>query len=525
MLVTIRRKYVDKHTVDKMASKSIFRAQIPIRVKGSVSCAHHRGFEVSLCCRQCSELACIRCIASVHDRHVLDDLSEVITTKKGNIQSFIVRTETSDITDLKTEVSSVSKKIYENERKFQKHLNELEKQGTRIKEEIDIIIKKSVSRCSEIKRENERRLRQYKTDIEKSIDNLTELVEKCRSTIETGDVVEIFDMEKEVDVLPIVELNLCSMTFTPNQHPQGYLDLAMGRLASDWNVLMNTCDNEDSLRDSQTETSRHLVEVNEVKAPYNVTAICANKDEGAWICSGEATSIYQLDNCMSIDEKIRCKVRINDISISPVTGNVWASSEDNNAIMEITSQGNPVKRFSTFSAPRCLCLTRGSKIVVGMDRELVRCDVLGEGSQLNSNVRKPTKVAACPVTENIAVVDLDSYTHGGEGKPHILVFDQAFKEYFRFYNEQDARTNQTTPDSFCPSDITFDCAGNLLIGDHDNKSILILNTTGAVVRSIYKDSWHVVALGINNKDSVWAVVRYRDYPNYKIKLLRPEYDY
>ncbi|XP_069128234.1 uncharacterized protein [Argopecten irradians] len=515
-----------------MASKSVFRAQIPIRVKGSVSCAHHHGIEVSLCCRQCSELACIRCIASVHDGHDLDDLSEAITTKKSNIRSFILRIEKNDIVELKTEVGSISQKIEENERTFQKHQNELEKQGNRMKEEIDIIIKKSVSTCSQLKQENERRFEKYKADMKTRIEELTKLVERCRKTLETDDNVEIFDTEKELDLLPAVELNLCSMNFTPNQHPQGYLDLAKGRitfvgyqgqLTNVPSIVDVPSVDENDISNAQVAALAQCCQLKEIKqrkALYNVSAICATKAGGAWICSSEVSSIYQFDNSILGRRNEDCKVRVNDISISPVTGNVWASSEDNNAIMEITSQGNSVKRFSTSSSPRCLCVTRGNKIIVGMDRELVCCDAQDGDIELNRYVHTPTKVAVCPVTESLAVVVLDFYEHGGEGKPHILVLDKMLKERRRFYSETEGKgTSAEVSISSHPSDVTFDSVGNLLVGDYGNKSILILNTTGGVVRSIYSDTWHVVALSVNSKNVVWAVVKYRDYPNYKIKVL------
>ncbi|XP_033741883.1 uncharacterized protein LOC117328460 [Pecten maximus] len=505
-----------------MASKSVFRAQIPIRVKGNVSCANHHGTEVSLCCRQCSELACIRCIASVHDGHVLDSLSEVIATKKGNIQSFIVRTEQNDVINLKTEVGSIAQKLEENESKFQLHQNELEKQGNQLKDAIDIIIKKSISSCTELKRENEKRLNKYKNDLETRMTDLTELVQKCRDTIESDCDVEIFDTEKELDMSPTVALNLCNMNFTPNMQPQGYLDLAMGRITAVGYQLNAFNVNEDDDAQSSMKT---LKEVTQRKAPYNVSAICANKAQGAWICSSEVSSVYQLNDSIWRCGKEDCKVRVNDIGISPVTGNLWASSEENNAIIEIQTQGSAVNRFTTTSSPRCLCVTRDSRVIVGMARKLVCCDAHGD-ILLNKIVSTPTKVASCSTSGNLAVVELDFPEHEGKGKPHILVLDKVFKECYRFYNDREGKgmnPESSALNTFRPSDIVFDSAGNLLVGDYGNKSILILDTTGEVVKSIYSDSWHVVAMSINSEDSVWAVFRYRDYPNYKIKVLKPMY--
>ncbi|OWF39168.1 uncharacterized protein LOC110465400 [Mizuhopecten yessoensis] len=507
-----------------MASKSVFRAQIPVRVQGNTSCVHHHGTELTLCCWECSELACIRCIASVHDGHILDSLSDVMASKKGNIQSFIDQTEQNDIVDLKTEVETIAEKIENNERKFQMHQDEIEKQGKRMKDEIDIVVKKSISRCTELKQENEKRLKKYKIDMEARIKDLNTLVLKCRDTLQTQSDVEIFDTEKQLGPLPAVELNLCHLTFTPNKQPQGYLDLAVGKLTTVGYQFVYAYDAEENECNTPMEKMAQLKEEVQRKAPYNVSAICANKDEGAWICSSEVSSIYQIN-----DEVWRCgtgcfKVCVSDISVSPVTGNVWASSEVNNAIMELPSQGEPIKRLTTTSAPRCLCVTQEGNIVIGMTRKLVRCDVRGN-VLLTRTVCTPTKVAACPVTGNIAVVELDLREHEGEGRPHILVLDRLFQEYHRYHGDREDKG--TTPESstskaFHPIDITFDSAGNLLVGDYGNNSILIINTTGEV-ESIYSDSWHVVAISINSKGSVWAVFRYQDYPNYKIKVLKPMY--
>ncbi|XP_060077150.1 uncharacterized protein LOC132556726 [Ylistrum balloti] len=504
-----------------MTSKSVVWAQIPVRVKGSSICAHHHDTEVTLACRQCSELACVRCIASVHSGHLLDNIADVITTKKGNIQSFIRRTEHQDIVNLKTEIGSITQKIEQNERRFNFHQKELEIQGNRMKDEINIIVTKIVSECTELKRENESRLKKYKVDMEKRIKELTILVQKCQVALETESDVEIFDAEKELYPLPNPELNLCSLAFTPNMHPQGYLDLAMGkRIVAGYSMTYASI-HEDNENDSSTGTLAQLKEVTQRNAPFNVSAISAKRENGAWICSNEVSSIYEINDQHRI-KKSCFKVCINDISVSPVTGNVWACSGGNNAIMELQADDSSIQRFTTSSTPRCLCVTQDSNIVVGMACKLVCCDVQGN-VLLCKNVRTATKVAACPNTRRIAVVELDFREHDGEGRPHILVLDRKFQEQYRYYNnKEDKGTNpESASTAFHPSDVAFDSTGNLLFADYENKSILIMNSTGDV-KSIYSDPWHVVALSINGIEEVWAVFRYRNYPNYRIKMLKPE---
>ncbi|XP_021367291.1 uncharacterized protein LOC110459389 [Mizuhopecten yessoensis] len=121
---------------------------------------------------------------------------------------------------------------------------------------------------------------------------------------------------------------------------------------------------------------------------------------------------------------------------------------------------------------------------------------------------RPYGVSECPVTHNVAVADGSSLHDGGEGKPRVVVMDADFKELF-VYDGEVPHTYQPTSQSgskrFTPWGVVYDSVGNLVMGDCNNNSVLLISGHGEFLRVIHTDNNMPRAVGVDREDVLWTV--------------------
>ncbi|XP_069102082.1 tripartite motif-containing protein 2-like [Argopecten irradians] len=99
----------------------------------------------------------------------------------------------------------------------------------------------------------------------------------------------------------------------------------------------------------------------------------------------------------------------------------------------------------------------------------------------------PWRITECPITSNVAVIDDNKESDGGDGKKHVVVMDTDFQKLFAYrcnIPRAYQQTSQTGQQPFNPNGVVYDSQGNILIADFNNSTVIILSGEGGKVLRI-----------------------------------------
>ncbi|XP_033725185.1 uncharacterized protein LOC117315149 [Pecten maximus] len=501
-------------------------SQIPIRTKSQKTCSHHKGKELEMYCEKCQELVCLKCIASTHKIHPLCELGEITPQKKEDIKNFIVRTEQNDMVEIGKYITSADKLLKDNDSTFEKLSNQLIMQADKLKQDLDNLTAETLSLYQKMKEDNTKLIQKYKHDLEMYDKQLKQQILECKTVLQQGSNIDIFDTPCVIHS-PIgvpVEPTLCTASFTHNKNPQGHLELALGNVITSGQVHTSTDqDRSVSTPGDRGQSTPHRQGSGEVtkekllsettvteewESPCDISSLCPINN-GAWSC-GYSNTLALLDRKGTVIQKITHKTKINNIGLSPTTNRLWVCDSKNN-IMELES-GRLTHRFRTEEESKCICVTASNHIIVGMPKHICKFTTQGLITTMSTGsgqplVCTPHRITECPVTHNIAVIDLTPEGKGGNKNKHVIVMDSDFKDLFVCSDKQ-----------FYPQDVAYDSVGNLIIGDHNNCRVVLFSGSGEFIGIIHTDIGWALAVGVERKDVMWAV--FTDFSCYNVKRLQ-----
>ncbi|XP_033729747.1 uncharacterized protein LOC117318923 [Pecten maximus] len=392
-----------------------------------------------------------------------------------------------------------------------------------------------------MKEDNSKLIQKYKQDLEMYDKQLKQQIQECKTALQQGSDLNIYDTRCEIDSqihFPVKPV-LSNVSFTPNKNPQGHLKLALGKViisgqgqtSTDQDRSVSTSDGQgqSSTQQQSGDKGKKAVTrykllsetkvVEEWESPCIIGSICPTTDDQAWT-SNYSKTLTLLDRKGTVIQKVTHKAWINDISLSP-TQRLWVCDGENN-ILELVS-GQLTHRFRTKEEPECLCVTASNHVIVGMSKHISKfttqgqkvltTKAVGTGKPL---VCSPWRITECPVTHNVAVIDSNNKSDGGDGNQHV-VMDTNFQELFVYRGDIPStyKTSQTGGEPFNPLSVVYDSVGNLIIGDFNNNRVLLLSGGGEFLRIIYTDTDRTRAVGVDRKDYLWAV-----FGGYNVKLLQ-----
>ncbi|XP_021361231.1 E3 ubiquitin-protein ligase TRIM71-like [Mizuhopecten yessoensis] len=500
--------------------------QSAVRKKGQSSCVHHNGKTVEFLCEKCNELACKKCVASCHRGHELTELDDIAEQQKIIMISFIDEVENNKLPNIKENICSVDKQIESTSEYFDTLGAKVQEQGVKMKHEIDVMIAESLSLYQKLKEDNIRLLTDYKQCLEDGHEGLKEQLHECKTQLQDASVIELHDAGHAFRTialnLPDIP-NLHTAVFEAPTHYRCYLEQALGTITTN---ALSECQRESipqlpsPKRESTTATPvSGATALNRPAVTYTFlpqtsimgkfqtnrigNKICPTGSDEIWISYSDVLELLNKKGVMR--RQFKFTVRITDISISPRTRNIWVCSDADSSIMECT-QGAPSLRFHCKNKPICLCVTIGNQILVGMSQRVTKFSQQGKSllrtqtqSSGRSLVRLPQKIAECRLTQNVAVVERQSYD--ANCKSQVLVMDKEFGELFRYRGDG----QQAAGAVFDPWDVTFDNAGNLLIADCNNHSVLLVSSVGEFIRTVFTDERSTQAICLNKNHVLWAV--------------------
>ncbi|OWF34755.1 uncharacterized protein LOC110443802 [Mizuhopecten yessoensis] len=471
--------------------------QIPVRIKGSTKCLHHKQKDVIYFCATCKSLVCSKCgISENHcKQHDLRDISDVAADKTEEVRTFIDKVEKQELPKLKLEIQKIDRKVKENSEIFIETSKKVKAQANKCKEEIDVLTVAFLSLCNKIEFANEKLLRDYQTELQLIHDNLVDETKACKQSLQNGTEVEVFDaadnlpdFEKQtIPELPVME----TAELYPQEIVSGLLKQALG------------------LRKTLYKLMEEPFILTKFTFPDQATAIFPTEREQAWIRSGNSVALVDFNGNTVRD--LRNSVVMGNMSIAPKTGHVWFAGLEENTINEFSpkSSESAITKFTIKDKPRRLCITRNNRVLVGTEDKLSLYTTSGVVLRTSVNtasaiVIRPWKIVECPVTGNIAVGN-EEIVNWDEDilNSHVIVFDEDLTTQFVYRGEDTAGSSGTT---FAPGSIVYDYMGNLLIADYSRNTIELISGTGKYIRRIHtaEEYWQG-NLGMQPGDVLWTL--------------------
>ncbi|XP_033756271.1 uncharacterized protein LOC117339012 [Pecten maximus] len=515
---------------------SLDKGQVPSRAKGQTTCIHHKGRQLDLFCEECSEIACTQCLATVHKRHSMCELQEIIPQKKKDITDFIDKIENVDLVQTTQYISSVESDLNENSSRFEQLSIQLKNQTKKLKKDLDLLASETLSLYRQMEEDNARLLQTYRQDLERFNTQLKQQIQECKLVLQRGSNLEIYDTARGVHDSHVtfpVKPELGTVTFSPNRNPITQLKLAVGEMSTSGENVRSTLQGQDRPLGTPTDkgtrskrrqprlTRRKLPTeqkdlctlwpktklIDEFQSPCKVGSLCSNDNGQLWTKYGKALTLLDADG--TVIQRVDHSSWINAISLSPKTNALWICDDDN--IFQFES-GKLKRRFSVDDDPLCICITSSNEVIVGMTCRIAKFTTKGAAMVTTASsrgeeplVRSPYKISECRVTQDIGVIERNSERDGGNGNQQVVVFDTDLHKQF-VYNGDIASGNATQKRKpFDPCDLAYDVAGNLVVGDCANCHILLLSGCGDFLRVIHTDKLNTWAVGLDKDDDLWAV--------------------
>ncbi|XP_021367287.1 uncharacterized protein LOC110459385 [Mizuhopecten yessoensis] len=536
---------------------SKFKGQSPFRAKGRTTCIHHKDRQLDLYCEICKRPACTKCLSTVHRRHTVCDLNEIIPQKTQGILKFIAKLENVHLVQINQHITSTDTQLKDNVSRFEKLSIELRTQTNKLKGDLDQLTARTLYLYQQMEEDNTKLLQTYKQDLETYSTQLKQQVQECEVALRRGSDIQIYDTVCDIQssvTLP-VKPTLGTASFTPNRNPQGHLKQALGEVNISYqdqgqalldhdlsfgsaavqgsSLTQESSENKGRTSSTQQQSKRkvkisptqrkstrrkdrtsllpHTKVLEEWTPSCSISSVCPTTDGQVW--TSEDITITLLNRKGEVIQKVDHNAMIRDIRLSPTTNTLWICDRKNN-IAKLMS-GRLVLRFSTRETPLCISVTASNHVIVGMAKHISKFTTKGTLVLTSSTARigkplvcTPYRTSECPITHNVVMTYWDSTHDGGEGKPYVVAMDTDFKKLF-VYDGEVPHKRQPTSQSGCapfnPRGVVYDSVGNLVIGDHNNKSVLLISGRGEFIRIIHTDNFRTIAVGVDRENVLWSV--------------------
>ncbi|XP_060067508.1 E3 ubiquitin-protein ligase TRIM45-like [Ylistrum balloti] len=509
--------------------------------KGQSTCSEHKGRQLDLYCEKCDQLICLTCMLTTHGSHPVCQLSAITPQKKQDIENFIEKTEQNDLVKVGEYITSADILLKDNTSNFEKLSLQLKTQTDKLKHELDLHTTQTLSIYKQMEEDNTRLIQKYKNELEMYDKQLKQQLQDCQVTLQRGSHLDIYDTEIYPSLNFPVKPVLGTTSFTPNTNPHHYLQQALGTVTTSGQTSIDQ-DRSVSAPDEQGQSSKQqqtgvkgkkavtskklwleTIVMKEWESPCCISSVCPTTDGQVWTCNYLSDTLTLLNREGKVVQEVKHTAVINYISLSPTTHTLWVCDEKKN-IMELAS-GQLTNKFRTKEFPRCICVTASNHIIVGMNKHISKFTTQGQMvlTTMTRRTRKPLlhtlyKMAECPVTHNVTVIDFNDESDSGDGDRHVVVMDADFQELFVYRGDIPSaykQTPETEDELFNPWCVVYDSVGNLIIGDLSNCRVLLLSGGGEFLRIIYTEPLGAWEVGVDREDVLWVV-----FEDDNVKLLQ-----
>lgn len=508
----------------------------PLRGKGVKKCPRHIPMEVVFTCHDCEgELICTKCAKSLHKSHSFDHMTKQVSDKRENIQSYAHNLESQAMPQVQQQMDSIDVQLKENTEHFESVIAAVKLRSKEFRSEIIKVTRKFIITCKKLEKENVELLNKYKSELYTNYLKLNSKLQECKRSLQSENSALVFDLEKElqrkkVEIVQPTPPELSSAAFQPRLFSLDKIEKLVGSLTL---VDMAGVMEAKVLVAEPEMVPQYQVYDKSMEARFehctNITSLAIASFNKAWVSHDTSCDVLGIDIHGKVKQTIEQNLMVDDISLAPITGNLWMCCESDLSIREIIKSKTPSYvgrvRFHTTDRPWCLCVTHDNSVAVGTKGEVtlytpdgILLRKSGYDSEGRNVVVEPNHIKTCPLTGDLAICDLDDITCGGNDNPFVMVLDKRLKPRFRYERgTPPAEDNQVLTSTatfvtstaklqsaFMPLDACYDYRGHLLVADYDNRSILLVSgSTGQFLTKLHLDDLRPGALALQADGKLW----------------------
>ncbi|XP_061177617.1 uncharacterized protein LOC133186377 [Saccostrea echinata] len=518
---------VGKHLSDSSKRHNVVPYKHRTSTLNYPKCQNHNQKICELYCEKCDIPVCSTCISSgKHHSHVIAEILQKLSSKTEDLkkdlkelEKRICPTYEEIILDIKSEKANI-------EEGYQELTTAVTKQGEDWHRKINNIVNEQKFEINEMKvrhldalNKQENKIKQITSDVKKRIFDLKKL-------LESNDVSITFAYKSRIaefrSLPPKVNVSLPS--FSPHQINKERLYQMFGSLS----VLSITTEEYGYTMKAQEAVSCPLVKplldepelITTIDIGYErLYSVFCLSDEEIWIRGkGSIMKLYNLQGRLLKSVKTKSANDPRDITVTRNGDLIYTDSEARSINIVKNKQIQEVIRIQGWK-PYYVCSTSSADLLVTMvsdDKEqskVVRYSGYTEIQTIQFDSEdKPLYSTGYHkyISENrnldICVADYEAST--------VVVVNQAGNLRFRYTGHP-----STTKVSFVPFGITTDSRSQILISDHNNHCIHILDQDGQFLRYIDNcDLYFPLGLCVDTRDNLFVAECFRDVVK-KIKYM------
>ncbi|XP_021346299.1 uncharacterized protein LOC110445826 [Mizuhopecten yessoensis] len=500
-------------------------AQEPLRIRGQTTCPNHLDNEIQYLCQDCNQLACVKCVTSVHQSHTLDDFErKVIPKKELEIKCFIDE-DKQTLEKLKAEIDSANIKNEWIASHFAECHQEIEENSKAIAILISKQLEKKQQDLKQVQDENNAKLMKYIEGLICKQSEIGNRIEEYERTLKTGSNIQKYELDMDPNTgAPVTKPLLTNFGFvpTPQDKASTLLEEASGQLTETSKTQGDEIDKIPKL--TFCSETKILQEFDVQDVNFKVCNICPVSDEMSWVSCVKSSAVTQVNHAGTILKQVMFDGQVNGICVSPSTGLLWACSSFECSIYNVTSGGRPCPLFMSNTIPWSLCVTQADTVVVGMTGKVKSYTADGKElfSQTIGDAQKATKISECPLTHNLAILTCHLQK---DQASFILIVKENLEELFHFQPVLGTR-------NVVPTDVRYDTMGKLVVAIAGRNQLLYLDDIGKFIKLLYsfqqkfnREAAIGPYLGIDKENTLWAVF-YHDHQHacrvQQLKYCRPK---
>ncbi|XP_062616489.1 uncharacterized protein LOC134278185 [Saccostrea cucullata] len=528
-LVNLCKACVGEHiSTDESKDHKVVKFQSRKSTPLYPGCTSHNKQQCTMYCNQCDIPVCTKCIASgQHLGHELSEIIQIAEEKKDKIIKEVIELRETIYPTYKDIASDVQNTMSQLEKEYGDLSTAITKHGEDWHREIDKLVKKLKAEVDEMKNTQLQTLQKHLDEINKTMSDIKEEIDSNDIATDTNDMSKLFRVPHSVintyrnlpqKLEPIIpkfipgkmkELSkffgaLSSSSLTSDEH--GYSMKTTQKLPE----AGSSPPVKQLLDEPETATTIHTGYI------FNLFNVVCLSDEEIWTSGDSTMELYSINRGLLLKSITTKSGKIpEDIAVTKsgdlVYTDYWYRTVNivkNEKIEEVIILQNWI--------PHGVCSTSSGDLLVVMISDDKQTKVVRySGSTEKQTIQfddkgKPLYSSGVYITENrnLDICMSDS------GAKAVVVVNQTGKLRFRYTGHTPATKNQL----FHPRGITTDSQSHILTADYINDCVHIIDQDGQFLRYIDCGLSYPWGLCIDTNDNLF-VTKYGKRQVKKIKYL------
>ena len=457
----------------------------------STSCSRHPDQTVSLQCESCQILVCIKCVTVEHRRHPMVELSKIYQDEKEKVEKDIHEIQQRTIPSLLKAMENIKPKREEYKKTIASIRKEMDNETKEMKSRLDKIHAERLKKLAEVEATGMMQFDQVQQELEERKRSYTDDVATCKAKMASNNQVQFVSYAR---------------TRGTNVHLHKYPSIKFSRPP----VQTVKTENKDTSElltklnissiPSCTITYKQIVEPKIVSAFKSklkgLPSICLTDEGNAWIGGDQTKELRLVDRNGKIARTRQSNNKTRSLAMAS-SGDIILSPDydDSNTVMKMRADRTecPLLNVSPSWSLGVSVTDDDDILVCASDGRVMRCN--GDGGnvrQIYDGKKDNSALHAIELPDrNICISDAANKS--------LVIIDKNGKILRQI-------TKPLGVQNYSPRGLACDSIGNILSVDYNNDRVCIISQNGEVrelvgkLHGINEPRW----LAVDSDDNMWV---------------------